>query len=99
MDTEWAKRPRPHTSRIANHLNGLSNRLKPVSSALHVRVTRWTRRSNKLVVFDASVDLAKKASEEAGAEVMVVMRSPDWGLAHEEQNLPVSIGYSARLDG
>jgi hypothetical protein len=28
-------------------------------------------------VFDASVDLAKKASEEAGAEVMVVMRFPD----------------------
>jgi hypothetical protein len=53
----------------------------------------------KLVVLDASVDLAKKASEEAGAEVMVVMRSPDWALAHEEQNLPVSIGYSARLDG
>ena len=34
----------------------------------------------KLVVLDASVDLAKKASEEAGAEVMVVMRSPDWAL-------------------
>jgi hypothetical protein len=50
-------------------------------------------------VLDASVDLAKKASEEAGAEVMVVMRSPDWALAHEEQNLPVSVGYSARLDG
>ena len=40
--------------------------------------TRSTRRSNKLVVLDVSVDLAKKASEEAGAEVMVVMRSPDW---------------------
>jgi hypothetical protein len=39
--------------------------------------TRSTRRSNKLVVLDASVDLAKKASEEAGAEVMVVMRFPD----------------------
>ena len=61
--------------------------------------TRSTRRSNKLVVLDASVDLAKKASEEAGAEVTVVMRSPDWALAHEEQNLPVSVGYSARLDG
>ena len=60
---------------------------------------RSTRRSNKLVVLDASVDLAKKVSEEAGAEVMVVMRSPDWALAHEEQNLPVSVGYSARLDG
>ncbi len=49
---------------------------------------KWKRGSNELAVVDAFTEIARKASEESGAEVLVVLQFPDWGSPHVVASTP-----------